>query len=160
MTAEPVLGADYQEWPFQGYLKRVRIGNEIKYNLEFKLPYIPERLDLPISETSFSMDSTQAVPTQAVQAQAVPTQAVPAQAVPAQAVPNQEVPMQEMPGTPATPGEPKVQYPPWTPEEDQTVIAMKSEGCSWDEIHAILSHRTKLSIQVRWSRKLKAQLGS
>ena len=42
--------ADYQEWPFQGFLKRVRIGNETTYNLEFKLPCISERFDLPISD--------------------------------------------------------------------------------------------------------------
>jgi hypothetical protein len=28
----------------------VRIGNETTYNLEFKLPYIPERFDSPISD--------------------------------------------------------------------------------------------------------------
>jgi hypothetical protein len=39
--AESILGADYQEYCLQGFLKCVRIGRETTYNLEFKL------LDLP-----------------------------------------------------------------------------------------------------------------
>ncbi|KAH7383490.1 hypothetical protein BKA64DRAFT_682456 [Cadophora sp. MPI-SDFR-AT-0126] len=38
--SEPV--AEYQEWPFQGFLKRVTIGNQMSYNLEFLLSHIPE----------------------------------------------------------------------------------------------------------------------
>jgi hypothetical protein len=34
--------------PFQGFLKRTRIGNDTTYNLEFKLPCISERLELSI----------------------------------------------------------------------------------------------------------------
>jgi len=34
--------AEYQEWPFQGSLKRTRIGDDVTYNLEFKLPSISE----------------------------------------------------------------------------------------------------------------------
>jgi len=30
--------AEYQEWPFHGFLERTRIGDGITYNLEFKLP--------------------------------------------------------------------------------------------------------------------------
>jgi hypothetical protein len=47
-TRESVPLAEYQEWPFQGFLKRTRIGNETTYNLEFKLPCISECLNLPI----------------------------------------------------------------------------------------------------------------
>ena len=32
--------AEYQEWPFQGFLKRATIDNETTYNLEFMLPRI------------------------------------------------------------------------------------------------------------------------
>jgi hypothetical protein len=46
--AEPAPLAEYQEWPFQGFLKRTRIGNETTYNLEFQLPCISERLNLPV----------------------------------------------------------------------------------------------------------------
>ena len=45
-SAAPV--AEYQEWPFQGFLKRIRIGDDVMYNLEFKLPSISEHLQLPI----------------------------------------------------------------------------------------------------------------
>jgi hypothetical protein len=39
--------AEYQEWPFQGFLKRVKIGDDVTYNLEFKLPSTLEHLSLP-----------------------------------------------------------------------------------------------------------------
>jgi hypothetical protein len=45
---------------------------------------------------------------------------------------------------------------PWTPEEDATILKMREvEGCSWEEIHAALPHRTKGTIQVHYSTKLK-----
>jgi hypothetical protein len=44
---------------------------------------------------------------------------------------------------------------PWTPEEDATVLKMKRDGCPWEEIHAALPHRSKGTIQVRYSTKLK-----
>ena len=34
---ETVPAAEYQEWPFQGCLKRTKIGDDVTYNLEFKL---------------------------------------------------------------------------------------------------------------------------
>ena len=45
--------AEYQEWPLQGFLKRTRIGNQTRYNLEFQLPHVPElglRFESRISE--------------------------------------------------------------------------------------------------------------
>jgi hypothetical protein len=47
-AAEAVPAAEYQEWSFQGFLKRIRIGDDVTYNLEFKLPSISEHLQLPI----------------------------------------------------------------------------------------------------------------
>ncbi|KAH8744635.1 hypothetical protein BGZ57DRAFT_718339, partial [Hyaloscypha finlandica] len=47
-AAEAVPVAEYQEWPFQGFLKYTRIGDDVTYNLEFKLPSISEHLHLPI----------------------------------------------------------------------------------------------------------------
>jgi hypothetical protein len=45
---------------------------------------------------------------------------------------------------------------PWTPEEDAIVLKMRQvEGCSWEEIHAALPHRTKETIQVHYSTKIK-----
>ncbi|KFY03756.1 hypothetical protein V490_00093 [Pseudogymnoascus sp. VKM F-3557] len=40
--AEPIIGADYQEYPLQGFLKCVRIGRETTYNLEFRLLDLPD----------------------------------------------------------------------------------------------------------------------
>lgn len=40
--AESILGADYQEYPLQGFLKCVRIGRETTYNLEFRLLDLPD----------------------------------------------------------------------------------------------------------------------
>jgi hypothetical protein len=44
----------------------------------------------------------------------------------------------------------------WTPEEDATILKMREEdGCSWEEIRAVLPHRTQGTIQVHYSTKLK-----
>lgn len=48
LTVESALVAEYREWPFQGFLKRITIGNQTTYNLEFALPRIPEHLKLSI----------------------------------------------------------------------------------------------------------------
>jgi hypothetical protein len=48
ITVESAPVAEYQEWPFQGFLKRIRIRDDVTYNLEFKLPSISEHLHLLI----------------------------------------------------------------------------------------------------------------
>jgi len=50
---------------------------------------------------------------------------------------------------------PEIKRAPWTPEEDAKVLDMKKEGCSWADIHAALPGRSKGTIQVRYSTKLK-----
>ena len=40
--------AEYREWAFQGFLKRVTIGSQTTYNLEFSLPCISGHLDLSV----------------------------------------------------------------------------------------------------------------
>ncbi|PMD14931.1 hypothetical protein NA56DRAFT_582813, partial [Hyaloscypha hepaticicola] len=52
--------AEYQEWPFQGFLKRIKIGNETTYNLEFQLSHIPEHIHLPVLSEAFGMRSNEA----------------------------------------------------------------------------------------------------
>ncbi|KAH7418908.1 hypothetical protein BKA64DRAFT_655560 [Cadophora sp. MPI-SDFR-AT-0126] len=47
-TEESASAAEYKEWPFQGFLKRVTIGNQITYNLEFSLSHVPEHLGLSL----------------------------------------------------------------------------------------------------------------
>lgn len=45
-----------QEWPFQGFLKRTKIGDDMTYNLEFKLPSISEHLHLPINPVALDIN--------------------------------------------------------------------------------------------------------
>ncbi|KAM6527483.1 hypothetical protein FSOLCH5_003553 [Fusarium solani] len=47
----------------------------------------------------------------------------------------------------------------WTTEEDDTVRTMKQAGRSWAEIQRALPHRSKGTIQVRYSTKLKGLPG-
>ncbi|KAH8743230.1 hypothetical protein BGZ57DRAFT_744793, partial [Hyaloscypha finlandica] len=50
---------------------------------------------------------------------------------------------------------PKKKRVKWTPEEDATLLQMKNDGCSWEEIHAALPHRSMWTTQVHYSTKLK-----
>ena len=43
---------------------------------------------------------------------------------------------------------------PWTKEEDETLVKMKEDGCSWEEISDALPSRTPGAIQVRYFTKL------
>ncbi|KAH9204512.1 hypothetical protein DL95DRAFT_277871, partial [Leptodontidium sp. 2 PMI_412] len=60
--AESVPVAEYQEWPFQSFLKRTTIGNETTYNLEFTLPYIPEHLYRPIPSKALGNSTDKETP--------------------------------------------------------------------------------------------------
>jgi len=57
--------AEYQEWPFQGFLKRTIIGNEIMYNLEFQLPHLPERLCIPVHSEALGVGLSKETSTKA-----------------------------------------------------------------------------------------------
>ncbi|KAM0308409.1 hypothetical protein ACHAO8_010048 [Botrytis cinerea] len=58
--------AEYHEWPFQGFLKRTKIGNDTTYNLEFQLQHIPEPLHLPILSEALNVGSRQTTPVEAL----------------------------------------------------------------------------------------------
>jgi hypothetical protein len=58
VALETVPVAKYQEWPFQGFLKRTRIGDDVTYNLEFKLLSISEHLHLPIDSKALDICSS------------------------------------------------------------------------------------------------------
>jgi hypothetical protein len=47
-TAKSVRAAEYQEWPLQGFLKRTRIGNQTRFNLEFHLIHLLQNLGLSV----------------------------------------------------------------------------------------------------------------
>jgi hypothetical protein len=55
-ASEAVPVAEYQEWPFQGFLKRTKIGDDVTYNLEFKLPSISEHFHLPINPAALDVN--------------------------------------------------------------------------------------------------------
>jgi len=55
IASEAVLVSEYQEWPFQVFLKRTKIGDDVTYNLEFKLPSISEHLHLPINPAALDI---------------------------------------------------------------------------------------------------------
>ncbi|OBT86396.1 hypothetical protein VE02_05284 [Pseudogymnoascus sp. 03VT05] len=59
--AESTLGAGYQEYPLQGFLKCVRIGQETTYNLDFRLLDLPDSfrpsIGLHISNSTSSGES-------------------------------------------------------------------------------------------------------
>jgi hypothetical protein len=56
VALEAVPVAEYQEWPFQGFLKRTKIGDDVTYNLEFKLPSISEHFHLPIDPKALDIN--------------------------------------------------------------------------------------------------------
>jgi hypothetical protein len=53
-AAEAVPVADYREWPFQDFLKRTKVGDDVRYNLEFKLPSVSEHFHLPINPAAWA----------------------------------------------------------------------------------------------------------
>ena len=130
---ESVLIAEYQEWPFQGFLKRTRIGDKVTYNLEFKLPSTSEHLHLPIHPEALdicpSKEGRLKVP------------------ITHDAAANSKIDQ-----APLQPEKKRVR---WTTAEDATLLQMRNDGCSWEEIHTALPHRSIGTIQVRYSTKLK-----
>jgi hypothetical protein len=129
--AEPI--AEYQEWPFQGFLKRTRIRDDVTYNLKFKLPSISEQLHIPIDPKALDICSSKEASAQ-----------VPINYNAAARVKVHQAPLQS-----------RKRRVKWTPEEDATLLQMRSDGCSWEEIHDELPHRSIGTIQVHYSTKLK-----
>jgi hypothetical protein len=130
-TRESVPLAEYQEWPFQGFLKRTRIGNDTTYHLEFKLPCISERLDLPIGVCEDDSNKN----------------------MPATPLTRLKAPYSQI--SPASRPRKRVG---WAQEDDTRLVDMKNRGCSWKEIYAAFPERTPGTIHVRCSTKLKSRL--
>lgn len=125
---EPAPTAEYQEWPFQGFLKRTRIGNNATYNLEFRLQDVPEQLHLPILSEVLGVDTFAEASS--------PLNMVHSKLHSARS-------------------QAKRKHVPWELKEHETILRMKKDGCSWEEIHHALPHRTQAAIQVQYSTKLK-----
>jgi Myb-like DNA-binding domain len=120
---ESVSFAEYQEWPLDsGFLKHIKIGNKIIYNLEFQLLSVQEHLySKALGIRSDKKTSTET-------------------ATPHDTSAHSKI----YPG----PVRPWIKRVPWTPEEDMTVLKIRDEdGYSWEEIHDDLPHRTPQTIQ-------------
>lgn len=105
--AESVPAAEYQEWPFRGFIKRTRIGKETTLNLEFHLTHLPEDLELsaPFAALRSSIKTSAQRQTSHSAVAHSKTRHV------------------------------KLRHPtkriPWTREKDETLVKMKEEdGCS------------------------------
>ncbi|KAH7342186.1 hypothetical protein BKA65DRAFT_478089 [Rhexocercosporidium sp. MPI-PUGE-AT-0058] len=70
-TVESAPVAEYQELPFQGFLKRVTIGDQMTYNLEFSLSHIPEHLNLSLYSEVLSASSRESSTEDALSRRAV-----------------------------------------------------------------------------------------
>jgi hypothetical protein len=126
VTVESAPVAEYQEWPFQGFLKRTKIGNKTIYNLEFQLPHISEHLHSEASGIRSDKETSAEA--------ATPHDASAHSKMHPAAV------------------RPRIKRVRWTDEEDATVLKMRDEdGCSWEEIAKALPHRTPEAIQVHYS---------
>jgi hypothetical protein len=107
---EAVPAAEYQEWPFQGFLKRIRIGDDVTYNLEFKLPSISEQLHFPINHQALDIFPNQKAPVKVSTNYDTATHS-------------------KIHQSPLQPK--KRKYIKWTTEEDATVLKMRDEdNCS------------------------------
>jgi hypothetical protein len=131
---ESALVAEYQEWPFKGFLKRTKIGNKTTFNLEFQLLYVPEHFHLPVLSGALGIYYNKETSIEA--------------ATPHNIIAHSKV-------HPAI-SQRKRKHIKWTPKENETIREMREEdGCSWEEIYAALPHRTPGAIQVQYSTKLK-----
>jgi hypothetical protein len=110
-------------------LKRTRIRNETKYNLEFKLPCMSKLLSLPIK--------------------AYDNEDLPATPMTCPKAPYSKVS--------TSTSRPRTRVK-WTPEDDTKLVDMKKRRCSSKEINAAFPDRTPGTIQVRCSTKLKSRL--
>ncbi|APA11291.1 hypothetical protein sscle_07g060610 [Sclerotinia sclerotiorum 1980 UF-70] len=126
ICAEPAITTEYREWPFQGFLKRTIIGNDTTYTLEFQLQHVPEHLHLPVIAEALGADTF-------------------AQTQSSCSILHSEV----------RSAGPKGKRVRWEADEHETIVRMKKDGCSWEEIHDALPHRTQAAIQVQYSTKLK-----
>jgi hypothetical protein len=124
--AAPV--AEYQEWPFQGFLKRTRIGNDVTYNLEFKLPSISEQLHFPIDPQALDIFPNPEAPVK------IPTN-------------HDAATHSKIHQSPLQPKQ-KRKHVKWTSEENVTLLKMRDEdGYSWERIAKALPHHILSTIQ-------------
>jgi hypothetical protein len=101
-------------------LKRTKIGDDTTYKVEFKLPCIPECLNLSISPKALSTDSS-------------------AEAAAKPLISHESIPLSKV-CTAAS--QIRIKRIPWTPEEDTMLRRMRRDDCLWEEINAALPGRS------------------
>jgi hypothetical protein len=145
--AEPILGADYQEYPLQGFLKCVRIGRETTYNLDFRLLDLPDSfkpsIGLHISNSTSSREPVGGSAHSRVCAHAK-------RSPPAVQKQRKRPPLGERivsrPGRQST----------YSAADDELLIQLKEDDkLPWDEITEFFPGRTKGTLQVHYCTKLK-----
>jgi hypothetical protein len=140
---ESILGAEYREFPFQGFLKCTSIGPETTYSLEISLPYVPDLLGSSIDLQILRPESGGELDQRSINPLLCASHA------------NNAVTHSKMR---LAASQRKVKRAPWTPEEDAKLRKMHGDGYSWGDIHAALPCRSKAAIQVRCSTKHKTWL--
>jgi hypothetical protein len=122
---EQATHAEFKEFSFQGVAKCITLGNERMFHLEFSLPGGLGDVSLPMSSIDYGSPKSGSGHNRRRRLSKISRLGS------------------------RSPGDK------WTSEEDEMVRSMRRDGCSWAEIHRALPHRSKGTIQVRYSTKLK-----
>ncbi|KFY98512.1 hypothetical protein V498_01413, partial [Pseudogymnoascus sp. VKM F-4517 (FW-2822)] len=142
------IGADYQEYPLQGFLKCVRIGRETTYNLDFRLLDLPDSfrpsIGLHISNSTSSGESVGG----SARPQVCASHAKRSPLAPQKQ--GKRPPLQEQiasrPGRQST----------YSAADDKLLIQLKEDDkLPWDEIAEYFPERAKGTLQVHYCTKLK-----
>jgi hypothetical protein len=139
--AESVLGAGYQEYPLQGFLKCVRIGRETTYNLEFSLLDLPDSFS-PSVHLHMSNSQSSGEPV----GRSAPPRLCASHAKRSQPAPQKQRKRGRLG---------------YTEQEDNKLMCLKKEGLPWKGIHRAFSlafprgERSIEALQVRYCTKLK-----
>jgi hypothetical protein len=117
-------------------LKRIRIGDDVTFNLEFKLLLILEQLHLPIDPKALDICSSKEPLAKILTDHDATAHSKVHQA-------------------PLQPKKGRAKWTKWTPEEDATLLQMRNDGRSWGDIATALPRWSIGTIQVHYSTKLK-----
>jgi len=119
-TGESLPVVEHWGWPFRGFLKCTRIGNETTYNLEFQLPNISEQLNPPIAPEALGIGSGKESSARVATCHKARAQSKESLAA-----------------------LPQTRRLPRTTQEDAKIVEIRDDGCSWDGIQAALLRQTK-----------------
>jgi hypothetical protein len=130
-----LLTAEYDERPVQGFFKRTRIGDQVLCSLEFSLEHVPDRLKLSVTPESLG-----------VNAQELSTESPHSSCFVIRSKADFET---------VLPQRKRITF---TRAENALLIGMKEErDLSWDEIETAFPNRSKATLQVHYSTKLKGR---